>query len=91
MEILDLDIIMKNTKQMPYVKFPHSTHTEWLSCTNCHEDIFAMKAGSHSINMNKILEGQYCGECHGRVAFSPLDSCHSCHSVPHPNSPERWW
>ncbi len=37
---LDLDILMKNTQFMPWVKFPHSKHTKWLACSNCHPAIF---------------------------------------------------
>src|SRR6185369_14050441 len=31
MEVLELDVILKNTKDMPYVKFPHKSHTLWLA------------------------------------------------------------
>ena len=36
MQVLDQDIIMKNTREMPWVRFPHRQHTEWLACSNCH-------------------------------------------------------
>lgn len=84
MEILDLDIIMKNTKEMPYVRFPHNSHTMWLSCSNCHPDPFQPIAGSTSIRMADIFRGQYCGKCHDRVAFVTFFSCTRCHSVPKP-------
>src|SRR5690349_755435 len=35
MDVLDLDIVMRRTAEMPYVKFPHASHTEWLACSNC--------------------------------------------------------
>src|SRR5512134_532915 len=36
MSVLEMDIVMKNTKEMPYVLFPHRSHTLWLDCSNCH-------------------------------------------------------
>lgn len=82
MEILDLDIIMKNTKEMPYVRFPHRSHTLWLACSNCHPAPFKPVAGSSAIQMADIFRGQYCGMCHDRVAFVTFFSCYRCHSVP---------
>ena len=90
MEILDTDIIMRNTKEMPYVKFPHRSHTRWLACVNCHDEIFVSKAGGNPVNMNKIFRGQYCGVCHGKVAFTPTNSCERCHSIPHGDI-KAWW
>ncbi|MGE5649120.1 MAG: c(7)-type cytochrome triheme domain-containing protein [Bacillota bacterium] len=89
-EVLDLDIILKNTKEMPYVKFPHNSHTQWLACSNCHDKIFVPKAGANPISMDKIFRGEYCGACHGRVAFITHFSCERCHSVPHGNV-KAWW
>lgn len=82
MEVLDLDIVMRNTKEMPFVKFPHRSHTEWLACSNCHPDPFPSKAGSSEIRMANIFRGQYCGKCHDRVAFVTFYSCDRCHSLP---------
>ena len=79
-EILDLDILMKNTGSAAYVLFPHRPHTEWLDCSNCHDSLFAAKAGATPMNMLMILSGEYCGRCHGAVAF-PLTVCGRCHSV----------
>lgn len=90
MELLDSDIIMTNTKSMPHVRFPHSSHTQWLACSNCHPDIFQPKKGSNPIHMNAILRGQFCGVCHGKVAFSSY-ICQRCHSVTHKGSPKAWW
>lgn len=87
MEVLDLDVIMRNTKEMPYVRFPHRAHTEWLSCSNCHPDPFPTKAGSSDIQMRKIFRGEYCGKCHDRVAFVTFFSCERCHSQPQPGKP----
>lgn len=90
MEVLDLDIILKNTKEMPYVKFPHNSHSQWLACSNCHDKIFIPKAGANRIDMNQIFQGKYCGVCHDRVAFITFFSCERCHSVPHGNI-KAWW
>lgn len=89
-EVLNLDVILKNTKEMPFVRFPHSSHTEWLACSNCHDSLFVPKAGANQITMEKIFRGQFCGTCHDRVAFVTHTSCERCHSVPHANS-TQWW
>jgi c(7)-type cytochrome triheme protein len=82
-QVIDLDIIMPETAGMPAVKFPHRAHTEWLDCENCHDKIFPRKAGATPVNMYEILQGEYCGQCHGAVSF-PLTQCRRCHSVPKP-------
>ncbi len=87
MEVLDLDIIMKNTKEMPHVRFPHRSHTLWLACSNCHPAPFKPVAGSTEIRMADIFRGNYCGMCHDRVAFITFFSCHRCHSVPQGAAP----
>jgi c(7)-type cytochrome triheme protein len=61
------------------VVFPHEAHTYWLRCDNCHPEIFDMRAGSNPISMAKIFAGQYCGRCHGKVAFPPQTGCPRCH------------
>lgn len=80
-QVLDLDVIMKRTGEMPMVRFPHKQHTMWLDCGNCHEKLFKTKAGTSNVNMMQILTGQKCGLCHGAVAF-PLTECQRCHSLP---------
>lgn len=90
MSVLEMDIVMRNTKEMPWVRFPHRSHTLWLDCSNCHPAPFEARAGAHAITMNDIFRGQYCGMCHDRVAFNTYFSCERCHSVPH--GPVRpWW
>lgn len=80
--VLNLDVILPRTAEAPMVLFPHRQHTEWLDCSNCHESLFKYKAGStKGMNMFAILQGEYCGRCHGAVAF-PLTECQRCHSVP---------
>lgn len=82
---LDLDVIMDVKGGMPAVRFPHRQHTEWLDCVNCHDGLFARKAGTSKISMFKILQGEQCGVCHGAVAF-PLTECARCHSIPRPGT-----
>ncbi len=79
--VLDLDVLMVDTAAMPVVLFPHRPHTEWLDCSNCHDKIFVAKSGANPVNMFRILQGEFCGQCHGAVSF-PLTQCQRCHSVP---------
>lgn len=81
MHAVDLDLVLKNTSSMPYVNFPHSPHTKWLTCQNCHPAIFLPQRGGNFITMADIMQGKYCGVCHGKIAFPPLE-CARCHSVP---------
>ncbi|HUS55503.1 MAG TPA: c(7)-type cytochrome triheme domain-containing protein [Thermohalobaculum sp.] len=77
--VLDLDIVFTETAGQPYVVFPHRQHTEWLDCANCHPAIFKAKRGANDFGMLDVLNGEYCGRCHGAVAF-PLTECKRCHS-----------
>lgn len=88
LERLDLDIVMTRTRQMPYVRFSHAVHTEWLGCDSCHDALFEPRQGAHRATMNDILEGRSCGTCHDRVAFSSY-ACERCHSVPLGDDTER--
>lgn len=90
MRPMDLDILMTDTAEMPHVLFPHDRHTEWLTCSNCHPAIFVPQRGANDINMTRVLQGEFCGRCHDKVAFS-LWTCERCHSVPHSGSPAAWW
>jgi len=80
-EVLDTDILMSTNGGIPRVRFPHKAHTEWLDCGNCHESPFLPEAGANPVTMGRILEGEFCGMCHGAVSF-PLTECDRCHSVP---------
>jgi len=90
MVTMDMDIVMKNTQFMPWVKFPHLQHTKWLACDNCHPKIFIPQEHANPISMNKVLRGEFCGVCHDKVSFS-LFICERCHSVPHEGSGPAWW
>ncbi|ROR32918.1 c(7)-type cytochrome triheme domain-containing protein [Inmirania thermothiophila] len=81
MPVLDLDIVLPETASMHMVRFPHKPHTQWLDCKNCHPKIFVPKYGGNpQLGMFAVLMGEYCGRCHGAVAF-PLTECSRCHSV----------
>jgi len=82
-EVLDLDILLADTKNMPVVTFPHRTHTEWLACRNCHDWLFKAQRGANDISMTDIARGRACGLCHGKVAF-PATECFRCHDGPRP-------
>ena len=83
MEVLDLDILLADTRNMPVVTFPHRTHTEWLACRNCHNWLFRARRGANDISMTDIARGRACGLCHGKVAF-PATECFRCHDGPRP-------
>ncbi len=78
---LKFDVEIPAVGSMPNVIFPHEPHTYWLDCTNCHPGIFMMKKGGNPISMVKIVNGEFCGRCHGRVAF-PIANCTRCHVKP---------
>ena len=81
-EVLDLDVLLKETGEMPMITFPHIKHTLWLGCKNCHDHLFKRKAGATpNLNMYAVLSGKKCGLCHGAVAFPPND-CIRCHNTP---------
>jgi c(7)-type cytochrome triheme protein len=78
---INFDVLFQVKGDLPDVVFPHFPHTLWLDCRNCHPSIFLMRAGSNPITMAKILQGEFCGRCHGVVAF-PISDCFRCHSRP---------
>jgi len=90
MMVMDMDIMFTDTGNMPWVRFPHHAHTQWLACQNCHPAIFKPRKGANNPSMDGILAGEHCGRCHDKVAFA-LWICERCHSVPHENSPPKWW
>lgn len=79
--LLDLVIVRQVKGSMPNVVYPHLAHTQWLDCSNCHDEIFIPQKGANQISMAGILLGQKCGVCHGKVAF-PVSDCRRCHAQP---------
>lgn len=57
--------------------FPHSAHTQWVACQQCHGPIF--KYQDNEMEMADVFAGEYCGECHGKVSFPPMTGCERCH------------
>ena len=79
---LDLDIIIPTKSDFVNdVKYPHWIHTWWLKCEVCHPKIFVPAKGQNAMWMTEIVEGKWCGRCHGKVSF-PLSDCNRCHTVP---------
>ena len=64
---------------MPDIIFSHKKHTVWNGCELCHPEIFGVKKDSVPYSMQEIFNGQYCGVCHGTVAFPNID-CQRCHT-----------
>jgi len=77
---LDVELVPQDTPDFK-VTYPHKIHTSLLSCASCHTEIFQMQAGADPITMEKILGGEYCGRCHGKVAFDPTTACQRCHKA----------
>lgn len=77
---LDVQLVPADNPAFKVV-FPHEAHTTLLSCATCHPAIFKMAAGADPITMEKIFAGEYCGRCHGKVAFPPATACGRCHPV----------
>lgn len=63
------------------VIYPHEIHTWWLKCEVCHPKIFIPAKGENKMTMSEITAGEWCGRCHGKVAF-PLTDCTRCHVSP---------
>jgi c(7)-type cytochrome triheme protein len=67
---------------MPNILFSHRKHAIWNGCEGCHPEIFpTTKKGTSRYTMFQIAGGEYCGVCHGSVAF-PLNACERCHTLP---------
>ncbi len=71
----------------PDVLFPHGTHSSMISCDSCHPEPFKKEVGANNVKMAGIFEGQWCGKCHGIVAFPvtyPVQepfNCRRCHML----------
>jgi c(7)-type cytochrome triheme protein len=58
--------------------FPHSVHAEIIDCRQCHGPIVQYRG--QPITMTDIFAGEFCGRCHGKVAFPVMTGCKRCHS-----------
>lgn len=64
---------------IPPAVFPHKDHVKWLDCNNCHPDIFNIKKKTTKhFSMSRILNNEFCGVCHLKIAF-PQNDCKRCH------------
>lgn len=81
LEAFPLDVEMTGDIPTFAATFRHETHTAWLACDNCHPALFQMTAGTAEITMESIYAGQYCGHCHGKVAFAAETGCAICHAA----------
>jgi len=70
----DVKLVPKDARFFE-VRFPHSSHLLWLNCSSCHPWIL----GKRGVGMEAILDGDYCGKCHGKVSFHPETGCSRCH------------
>ena len=70
------DFIIAAEKPKNEAYFPHSAHTKWLGCKNCHISIYPYQR--NPATMKEMRKGASCGTCHGNVAFS-LKQCKRCH------------
>lgn len=87
--VMDMDMQRATPSSMGDRVFPHDAHTKWLYCSNCHPKIFIPEKGANKMNMTGILNGKWCGTCHGKVAFPIVgQTCKKCHSVPKPGGYE---
>ncbi|MGE5699008.1 MAG: c(7)-type cytochrome triheme domain-containing protein [Deltaproteobacteria bacterium] len=67
---------------MSDVMFSHKKHAVWNGCEVCHPEIFpSTKQGTLKYTMFQIVNGEYCGVCHDKVAF-PIIECQRCHTKP---------
>lgn len=76
--IFQWDFIIAAEKPKNEAYFPHSAHTRWLGCKNCHTAIYPYRR--NPATMKEMRKGESCGTCHGKnnVAFS-LKQCKRCH------------
>jgi c(7)-type cytochrome triheme protein len=65
---------------LPDIIFSHQKHVTWNGCGMCHPQPFELKNGTTDINMQQIIDGKLCGDCHGTVAFQ-INDCALCHST----------
>ncbi|MEW8506552.1 MAG: c(7)-type cytochrome triheme domain-containing protein [Candidatus Thiodiazotropha sp.] len=73
------DFMIKGEEPDEDAFFPHSAHTVWLGCKNCHNpELYPYKR--NPATMKEMKRGASCGACHGKrnVSFS-LKACDRCH------------
>lgn len=80
----DSDIEFFNTES-PEKKatFRHATHTQWLSCKNCHPALFKKRSENLQFTHDDMDAGKYCGACHKKVVVLQ-GGCKGCHAKKNP-------
>jgi c(7)-type cytochrome triheme protein len=58
--------------------FRHTTHTQWLTCKNCHSAIFKKRSDNLQFTHDDMEAGKYCGACHFKVVVVQ-SGCAGCH------------
>jgi len=79
--LANLMVFKTKIPSIPDVIFPHGIHTYWIGCDSCHPQPFKKEIGSSNFTMGNIIEGKFCGKCHGKVSFPPetFENCNRCH------------
>ena len=73
------DFYFEGPNEMFDAYFPHSAHTEWVDCAQCHPRLFRTRGVKFT--MADVFAGKYCGECHGKVAYPVMTGCERCHTT----------
>ncbi len=71
--------IVAEAPGMPAIIFSHEKHVVWSGCELCHPQIFPIRKSDQVYDMQEIFDGNFCGACHGSVAF-PNTDCRLCHT-----------
>jgi c(7)-type cytochrome triheme protein len=58
--------------------FRHATHTQWLTCKNCHNTVFKKRDENLQFTHDEMETGKYCGACHFKVVVVQ-SGCKGCH------------
>jgi c(7)-type cytochrome triheme protein len=76
---MDRDVLF-DLQRAGGVVFSHATHVRWNGCELCHPQLFPTDAkASLGYRMQRLISGEHCGACHGKVAFA-LTECDRCHT-----------
>ena len=69
----------------PQSVFPHWLHRVRYDCSTCHRELFELEAGSDTLTMAELGEGQACGRCHDSRSAFGLVECNRCHVAVQPD------
>lgn len=80
--VLEFGVNLASAGKFFSVTLSHGAHTRWLACGSCHPAVFPLRRQAEPtvVTMAKIDAGQYCGACHGTVAFRVEGRCVRCHT-----------